>query len=91
MTLYRIIVNIAYVFRAFNFCTRHVVRKYFNNEIFAIYGTCTCTVLNLVLRMEKKNSILKNALFFLVKVVNRSIYKRYDNLFRYIGSCIIFD
>ena len=36
--LYRIIVNIAYVFRAFNFRTSHAVRKYFNIEIFAIYG-----------------------------------------------------
>ena len=36
-------------FCAFNFCTSQAVRKYFNNEIFAIYGTCTtymymCTV-----------------------------------------------
>ena len=36
--MYRIIVNIAYVFRAFNFRTSQAVRKYFNNEIFAIYG-----------------------------------------------------
>ena len=38
MILYRIIVNIAHVFRAFNFRTIQAVRKYFNNEIFAIYG-----------------------------------------------------
>ena len=37
-TLYRIVINIAHVFRAFNFCTSHAVRKYFNIEIFAIYG-----------------------------------------------------
>ena len=38
MILYRIIVNIAHVFRAFNFRTIQAVRKYFNNKIFAIYG-----------------------------------------------------
>ena len=27
-------------FHMFNFCTIQPVRKYFNNEIFAIYGTC---------------------------------------------------
>ena len=46
-----------------------------------IYRMTVCnnnTVLNLIQRM-KKNSILKTC-NFLVKVVNRSIYKRYENL-----------
>ena len=38
MTLYRIVVNIAHVFCAFNFRTSHTVQKYFNIEIFMIYG-----------------------------------------------------
>ena len=38
MTLYCIVVNIAHVFRTFNFRTSHAVRKYINIEIFAIYG-----------------------------------------------------
>ena len=42
--LYRIIVNIAYVFRAFNFCASQAVRKYFNNEIFAIYGSSSVII-----------------------------------------------
>ena len=46
MTLYRIVVNIAHVFRAFNFRTSHAVRKYFNIEVFAIYGiNLQCVVL----------------------------------------------
>ena len=38
MILYRIAVNIAHVFHAFNFRTSHAVQKYFNIEIFVIYG-----------------------------------------------------
>ena len=41
MTLYCIIVNtrvLRMYFCAFNFCISQAVRKYFNNEIFAIYG-----------------------------------------------------
>ena len=38
MTLYCIVVNIVHVFHAFNFYTSLAVRKYFNIEIFAIYG-----------------------------------------------------
>ena len=37
-----------------------------------------CTVLNLILRMEKNNFNFKKHVF-LVKVVNHSIYKRYEN------------
>ena len=37
-TLYCIVINIAHVFCAFNFRTSYAVRKYFNIEIFAIYG-----------------------------------------------------
>ena len=39
MTLYRIVVNIVHVFCAFNFRTSNAVQKYFNIEIFKIYGT----------------------------------------------------
>ena len=37
--LYRIIINIAHVFCAFKFHTSQPVQKYFNNEIFTIYGS----------------------------------------------------
>jgi hypothetical protein len=46
MTPYRISINNAHNFHAFNFRTDQSVRKYFNNEIFAIYGTCTCSLHN---------------------------------------------
>ena len=39
MILYRIIVNVAYVFGVFNFHTSQAIWKYFNNEIFTIYST----------------------------------------------------
>ena len=37
------------------------------------------TVLNLILRMEKNNFNFEKTRAFLVKVVNRSIYIRYEN------------
>ena len=48
MILYCIIVNIAHVFRAFNFHTSHAVRKYFNIEIFAIYSIYFSFLLSIV-------------------------------------------
>ena len=38
MTLYRIIINIVYVFLRVSFRTSQAVRKYFNNEIFVMCG-----------------------------------------------------
>ena len=39
MTWYHISVNNAHNFRVFNFHIARAIRKYFNNENFAIYGT----------------------------------------------------
>ena len=54
MILYRIIVNITHVFRAFNSRTGQAVRKYFNNKnlIFAIYGINQGSILE---KVEENN------------------------------------
>ena len=49
----------------------------FSSYLYIMY--LTITVLYLILRMEKKNFNFEKRAFFLVKVVNRSIYIRYEN------------
>ena len=41
--------------------------------------TCTCTVLNLITMYKEKIFRFRKTRYFLVKVVNRSLYKCYEN------------